>query len=46
MIRIFLLLGVVLGLAACATVDGFGQDVSSAGEALSQTAEDVEDEDE
>ncbi|MEM7722352.1 MAG: entericidin A/B family lipoprotein [Pseudomonadota bacterium] len=46
MIRIFLLLGVVLGLAACATVDGFGQDVSSAGEALSQTAEELDEDDE
>ncbi len=31
-----------LGLAACETVEGAGKDVSNAGDALSQTARDVQ----
>lgn len=30
-----------LGLAACNTVEGFGQDVSAAGHAVEDTAEDT-----
>lgn len=38
-----LLLG-SLGLAACNTMEGAGQDVEAAGESMSDTAEDTEDE--
>ena len=32
--RIVLLLGVILGLAACNTVEGFGQDISAGARAI------------
>lgn len=35
------LIALFFALAACATVDGVGQDVQSAGEAVSDTAQDV-----
>lgn len=35
------LLLAVLGLSACNTVEGFGEDVQSGGEAIEDTAEDV-----
>ena len=34
----------LMGLAACNTVKGAGEDVSAAGEAMSDTAQDAEDE--
>ena len=33
----------ILALAGCNTISGAGEDVSAAGEAMSDTAEDVED---
>lgn len=33
----------ILGLAACETVEGAGKDVSNAGDAISDTARDVQD---
>jgi predicted small secreted protein len=39
---VFLLLG-LLGLAACNTTKGFGQDVEATGDAIEDTAEDVQD---
>ena len=42
---LMLILGAAsLGLAACNTVEGAGQDVSNVGEAVTDTADDVEDE--
>ncbi|MEZ5933547.1 MAG: entericidin A/B family lipoprotein [Alphaproteobacteria bacterium] len=38
-----LLLGTMLMLSACNTVSGFGRDVESAGDTLSDTADDVQD---
>ncbi len=38
-----LLLASLLTLSACNTVSGFGRDVESAGDTLSDTAEDVQD---
>ncbi len=35
-------LAALLGLAACNTVEGFGQDVQSGGEAVTDTAQDAE----
>jgi predicted small secreted protein len=35
-------LAALLGLAACNTVEGAGQDISGAGSAISDTAEDTE----
>ncbi len=37
------ILAVLLTLSACATVDGVGQDVQTAGQAVSDAANDVED---
>jgi entericidin B len=36
-----LLLGLAIGLSGCNTISGAGEDVSAAGEAMSDTAEDV-----
>jgi len=44
MIRILILMTAVLGLSACETFGGFGRDVSTAGQAVTNTAQDVEDE--
>ncbi|WP_290559659.1 entericidin A/B family lipoprotein [Aestuariivita sp.] len=33
----------VLGLAACETVEGFGQDVQSGGQAISDAANEIQD---
>ena len=43
MIRIIALLSVVAALAACETVEGFGQDVEAGGEAIQQSAAEVQD---
>jgi predicted small secreted protein len=40
--RIVLVLSVFLGLAACETVEGLGQDVQSGGAAISDAANDVQ----
>ncbi|MCE8008599.1 MAG: entericidin A/B family lipoprotein [Aestuariivita sp.] len=40
--RIALLMS-VLGLAACETVEGFGQDVQSGGQAISDAANEIQD---
>lgn len=37
-----LTLAALLALAACETVGGFGQDVETTGQAISETAEEVE----
>ena len=42
MTRIFTALAALLALAACETAQGFGQDVETTGEAISDTAVDVE----
>lgn len=44
MIRIALMLTAILGLAACETIGGFGEDVSTAGQGITAVAQDVEDE--
>ena len=43
MSRYAILFASLLGLAACETMGGFGQDVENAGEAIEETAEEVED---
>jgi predicted small secreted protein len=42
--RIVILLSAILGLSACETVGGFGQDVSTAGQTVTNTAQEVEEE--
>lgn len=42
MTRYAILFAALLGLAACETVGGFGRDVGTAGEAIEDTAEDVQ----
>lgn len=44
MTRVLILLTAILGLSACETIGGFGEDVSSAGQAVTATAQEVEDE--
>ncbi|WP_084812503.1 entericidin A/B family lipoprotein [Jannaschia sp. CCS1] len=44
MTRMLILLTAVLGLSACETIGGVGEDVSTAGQAITATAQDVEDE--
>lgn len=44
MIRYFLLITAALGLAACETVGGFGQDVERAGDEITETSNEVESE--
>lgn len=41
-IRYFLLLLVALGLGGCATIEGIGEDLESAGEALQEEAEEAD----
>jgi entericidin B len=43
-LALFLGLFMILALAGCNTMRGAGEDVSSAGDAVSDTAEDVQDE--
>ncbi|RUO77277.1 entericidin A/B family lipoprotein [Idiomarina seosinensis] len=40
MLRRLLMLSFVLGLASCATIEGAGEDLESAGEAIQESAED------
>lgn len=40
--RIVAVIVALLGLAACNTFEGLGQDVESGGEAITDTADDVE----
>jgi predicted small secreted protein len=40
--RIAVVIVALLGLSACNTMEGFGRDVESGGEAISDTADDVE----
>ena len=42
MTRIAILLTALLGLAACETIQGAGRDIQTAGEAIEETAEDVQ----
>ncbi|MBO6602513.1 MULTISPECIES: entericidin A/B family lipoprotein [Paracoccaceae] len=42
MTRIALAFAALLGLAACETVDGFGQDVQAAGQGISEVAGEVQ----
>ena len=42
MIRIFALLGLLGAVAACNTIEGAGQDIAAGGEAISDTANEVE----
>lgn len=44
MLRITLLLSAMLSLSACETIGGLGRDVSTAGQAVTATAQEVEDE--
>lgn len=44
MSRILMLLTATLALSACETIGGLGRDVSTAGQAVTNTAQDVEDE--
>ncbi len=37
-----LVLSIILGLAACETIEGLGQDVQSGGAAISETANEVQ----
>ena len=41
--RTFLLLTAALGLSACETVEGFGEDVSAGGEAIEDASNEVKD---
>ncbi|MGM0524841.1 MAG: entericidin A/B family lipoprotein [Pseudomonadota bacterium] len=40
MLQRLLMLGLVLGLASCATIEGAGEDLESAGEKIQESAED------
>ena len=40
---LMLVLGLMLSLGACNTMSGAGEDIEAAGDAMSDTAEDVED---
>lgn len=42
MLPLFLGLFMILALAGCNTISGAGEDIGAAGEAMSDTAEDVE----
>ena len=42
MFRLFPVLGLVLGLAACETAKGAGKDIERAGQAISGAAKDVQ----
>ncbi len=42
MTRIFLIACTVLGLAACETVEGAGEDIQNAGDAVSDASNDVQ----
>ncbi|WP_404402457.1 entericidin A/B family lipoprotein [Idiomarina seosinensis] len=39
MLRRILIIGCLLGLASCATIEGAGEDLESAGEAIQDSAE-------
>jgi predicted small secreted protein len=41
---LMLVLGLILTLGACNTMSGAGEDIEAAGDAMSDTAEDTEDE--
>ncbi len=42
MTRIFLIFTIPVALAACETVEGFGEDIETGGEALQDSADDVQ----
>ena len=42
LMRPALVLSIILGLAACETIEGLGQDVQSGGAAISETANEVQ----
>lgn len=43
MLARFLMIAAFLSLAACETVEGFGEDVSTGGQAIQDTSNDVQD---
>lgn len=42
--RLLITLSLLASLSACNTIEGFGEDVGAAGEAISETAEDTKEE--